>query len=132
MNERSRQKLSAVNAVLREKTAIIISTLELEFNCDVEVTAGFRTIEEQNKLYAQGRTTTGKIVTNAKGGQSFHNHGLAVDLCKFKNGQPVWDDEKFWRRLGELAKINGLVSGYFWKFQDKPHLQIGSALPKGK
>jgi peptidoglycan L-alanyl-D-glutamate endopeptidase CwlK len=49
-----------------------------------------RTIAEQNELYAQGRTKAGKIVTNAKGGQSYHNYGLAFDIVllvdKDKNG----------------------------------------------
>ena len=40
-------------------------------------TQTLRTIKEQDDLYAQGRTKKGKIVTNAKGGQSIHNFGLA-------------------------------------------------------
>ena len=40
-------------------------------------TQTLRTIKEQDDLYAQGRTKKGKIVTNAKGGQSIHNYGLA-------------------------------------------------------
>lgn len=37
------------------------------------LTCVHRSNEEQNTLYAQGRTTKGKIVTNAKAGQSKHN-----------------------------------------------------------
>src|SRR5574343_1544593 len=37
------------------------------------LTCVYRSNEEQDALYAQGRTTKGKIVTNAKAGQSKHN-----------------------------------------------------------
>ncbi|MBH8600228.1 M15 family metallopeptidase, partial [Thermoactinomyces sp. CICC 23799] len=43
---------------------------------DILITDGLRTFAEQNELYAQGRTKPGKIVTNAKAGQSYHNFGL--------------------------------------------------------
>jgi peptidoglycan L-alanyl-D-glutamate endopeptidase CwlK len=39
-----------------------------------------RTFAEQDGLYAQGRSKPGAIVTNAKGGQSYHNYGLAIDI----------------------------------------------------
>ena len=39
-----------------------------------------RTFKEQDDLYSQGRTRPGKIVTNAKGGDSYHNYGLAIDI----------------------------------------------------
>jgi len=39
----------------------------------IAITEAYRSIERQNQLYAQGRTTPGKIVTNAKGGQSYPN-----------------------------------------------------------
>ncbi len=43
------------------------------------VAQGYRSIAEQNRLYAQGRTLPGPIVTNARGGQSNHNRGIAVE-----------------------------------------------------
>ena len=48
---------------------------KLTGNATMRLTQGLRTIEYQNSLYAQGRTTKGAIVTNAKGGQSNHNYG---------------------------------------------------------
>lgn len=129
MNNTSAKRLLSVNPKLAEKVREIITVLEIRFCCSVEVVQGFRSIAEQNELYAQGRTKTGRIVTYAKGGQSFHNYGLAVDLCKFVNGKPDWNDEKFWKALSELAKNRGLVSGFFWRKQDKPHVQLGNILP---
>lgn len=44
-----------------------------------------RTFQEQDKLYAQGRSKKGRIVTGAKGGQSYHNYGLAIDIVLLKD-----------------------------------------------
>ena len=43
----------------------------------IRIVQAYRTFAEQNELYAQGRTKPGPIVTNAKGGLSNHNYGLA-------------------------------------------------------
>ena len=55
------------------------------------VVQGRRTIAEQNSLYAQGRTAPGNIVTNAQGGSSAHNFGLAVDMVPIKDNTLWWD-----------------------------------------
>ncbi len=43
-------------------------------------TMGYRSFSEQTQLWKQGRLTPGNIVTQAKGGQSQHNWGLAIDF----------------------------------------------------
>jgi peptidoglycan L-alanyl-D-glutamate endopeptidase CwlK len=90
-----------------------------------------RTIEEQNKLYAQGRTTKGQIVTNAKGGQSFHNFGLAIDFCLIVDGKATWERGTDFDRdrqpdFMEVVKIfekYGWEWGGRWHFKDYPHFQ---------
>jgi peptidoglycan L-alanyl-D-glutamate endopeptidase CwlK len=97
-----------------------------------------RTFAEQNILYAQGRTSPGKVVTNAKGGQSFHNYGLAVDIVllvdKDKNGSyesASWEttvdfdgDGKFdWQEVVAIFKRYGWAWGGDWKFSDMPHFE---------
>ena len=59
----------------------------------IRITQGLRTIQEQNDLYALGRTKPGKIVTNAKGGYSWHNFGLAFDFTIIKDNKAFWDTE---------------------------------------
>ncbi len=87
------------------------------------ITDGFRSIDEQNKLYAQGRTTSGPIVTNARGGESSHNYGLAVDCAFQKGGRLSYADTLYWR-VYPLAKKLGFVLGAEWKdFPDKPHFE---------
>ena len=50
----------------------------------IKVIGGLRTYEEQNELFAQGRTKPGRIVTNARGGFSNHNFGIAFDVGVFE------------------------------------------------
>lgn len=96
---------------------------------DVILTSTYRDKESQDALYAQGRTTPGKKVTNAKGGQSMHNWRVAFDVVPVINGKAVWNDDNLWNRVGEIGESVGLEWGGRWsKFIDKPHLQITQGL----
>ena len=94
----------------------------------------YRDHEYQNHLYAQGRTRPGKIVTNAKGGQSFHNWRVAYDMAPMRNGQIVWgtssaEDKALWNKVGELGELVGMEWGGRWKrFVDMPHFQYTQGL----
>lgn len=104
-----------------------------------------RTIEEQNELYAQGRTrlydSSGKRlgkVTQAKGGESIHNYHLAFDIVLLldKDGDGnfesvSWDMVDFdkdgksdWMEVVEYFKSVGFTWGGDWKFKDKPHFEM--------
>ncbi len=90
----------------------------------VLVTETVRDQEYQAKLYAQGRTKPGKIVTNAKR-PSFHwnKAALAFDICKNVKGHE-YDDNEFFERCGVIGKKVGFSWGGDWKsFVDKPHFQ---------
>lgn len=89
----------------------------------VRITQGYRSIAEQNKLYAQGRTTPGAIVTNAKGGESYHNYGVAVDFVFRKEGYDV--PESYWKTLATVGKKYGFLWGGDWpRFKDRPHFEM--------
>lgn len=93
---------------------------------NVQITQGFRSKEYQNELYAQGRTKPGSVVTNAKGGYSEHNYGLAFDFVLIKNnGRADWDSRnKMWAIAGAIGESLGLSWGGRWtKFIDLPHFQ---------
>lgn len=99
----------------------------------VLITQGLRTWEEQDALYAIGRTNPpdGKIVTKAKGGQSFHNFGLAFDIVILDSvGKADWDtNHPGWARAAELGKSVGLEWGGDWtSFKDLPHFQLTGGL----
>ncbi|NTW22966.1 M15 family metallopeptidase [Candidatus Falkowbacteria bacterium] len=90
----------------------------------VVITQTLRTVEEQNRLYACGRTTPGKVVTQVRGGFSFHNYGVAFDFCPVKAGKADWNDLKSFDRIGAIGKSVGLEWGGSWKwFKDRPHFQ---------
>jgi peptidoglycan L-alanyl-D-glutamate endopeptidase CwlK len=80
--------------------------------------------ESQNSLYALGRTLPGKIVTNAVGGDSFHQYRVAFDFVPLVNGQPAWGDFNLYRECAEIGKACGLEwGGDFKSIKDMPHMQ---------
>lgn len=88
----------------------------------VKRTCGYRSITEQNRLYAKGRTTAGPKVTNARGGYSWHNYGLAADYAFVVGGQLTWAGP--WKQFGKIARQCGLEwGGDFKSFLDRPHVQ---------
>jgi peptidoglycan LD-endopeptidase CwlK len=90
----------------------------------IKAISGLRTYDEQNDLYAQGRTKPGKIVTNARGGYSNHNFGIAFDIGVFE-GSRYLDDSPKYKPVGLLGMDLGLEWGGNWKtIQDEPHFQL--------
>jgi len=96
---------------------------------DVLITSTYRDNESQNAIYAQGRTTPGKKVTNAKGGQSFHNYRIAFDFCPIVGGKAQWNDTATFNRCGEIAESLGLEWAGHWKtFKELAHCQYTGGL----
>jgi peptidoglycan L-alanyl-D-glutamate endopeptidase CwlK len=104
----------------------------------IRITFTYRSNETQAALYAQGRTKPGKIVTNAKAGQSFHNYRLAYDGVPEKLlVLPNWGDNKrdqhvadaAWALYAQLGKAQGLEWGGDWRtIKDRPHMQFTGGL----
>lgn len=94
----------------------------------MKVTDGFRTVEEQQALYAKGRTAPGKIVTWADGvtKKSNHQSGKAADLTFLHDGKPCWCEKHPWLLYGEAAKALGLKWGGDWPTPktDRPHIEL--------
>jgi peptidoglycan L-alanyl-D-glutamate endopeptidase CwlK len=108
------------------------------------ITDGLRTFAEQDALFAKGRRGVAgeKKVTNAKGGQSNHNYGIAVDLYpvlpdsagqeKVFTSVPPNASVEFARAfnetqhaIGEEAEHLGLFWGArFMGIEDTPHIQL--------
>jgi peptidoglycan L-alanyl-D-glutamate endopeptidase CwlK len=90
----------------------------------IKIISGLRTYQEQDALYAQGRTTPGDKVTNAKGGQSNHNFGIAFDIGVFEGNKYLSDLPKY-KTVGILGVDLGLEWGGNWKtITDQPHFQL--------
>lgn len=104
----------------------------------LRVTFTLRAIATQDALYAQGRTKPGKIVTNARGGYSFHNYGLALDVVPEELlALPNWGDnphdqkraDALWAKLGAIGKALGFRwGGDFKSIKDRPHFEWSGAL----
>lgn len=122
--EKADVKLKGVHPVVAAKARQLIEQAYKE-GINVIITQGLRTIEEQNELYAQGRTKLGKIVTNAKGGDSYHNYGLAIDFALMNpDGSISWNVDEKWKRVAQIGKSLGFEWGGDWKdFKDYPHFQ---------
>ncbi|MDR3599559.1 MAG: peptidoglycan-binding protein [Desulfosporosinus sp.] len=90
---------------------------------DVRITTAFRSWDESDRLYALGRTVPGSIVSNARGGDSYHNWGLAFDAGPFENNKISTDPTKF-NLMGRLGEQVGLEwGGTFKSIIDLPHFQ---------
>lgn len=103
---------------------------------NVLITETLRTQEEQEALYAQGRTKSGNIVTNCRGYQSPHCWGVAFDFCRNVKGKEYDNSDKFFDRVGEIAKtiFDNTEYDLFWggdfkTFVDKPHIEMKKYLP---
>lgn len=96
---------------------------------DILITSTYRDCDTQDALYAQGRTKPGKIVTNAKGGYSFHNFAVAFDFVPMVSGKPAWNDTALFKKCGEIAESVGLEwAGRWKKFPEMAHCQYTGGL----
>lgn len=92
---------------------------------DVRITQGLRTFSEQDNLFKKGRSAPGPKVTNAKGGESIHNYGLAFDFVLMIDGKVSWEVDQNWKKVAQAFKDQGFTWGGEWKsIKDYPHLEI--------
>jgi len=131
-DEISLQRVEKLHPLIRES---VLAALEKCWSSGlrVRITQGLRTIAEQNSLYSIGRTSPGRVVTNAKGGHSYHNYGLAVDFClirydksaSFSETEDVnRDGRNDWPQVVEIFKAEGFEwGGDFKSIRDTPHFQ---------
>lgn len=135
MDKPTQDRIAKLHPSVRSEITKIINdcNLKLTGRSQVRISQGLRTFDEQDALYAQGRTKPGKIVTNAKGGQSIHNFAMAVDIVLIIDGKTAswdtakdWDNDKKsdWMECVEVFKANGWNWGGSWKnFKDFPHFE---------
>ena len=117
------KKLNSLHKDVRNIFKSFIFMADLRFGITLKVTDGYRTYAEQDALYAKGRTAEGAIVTNAKGGKSNHNFGLAIDVVPMDDGKINYNT-KLYPIIGLIGESRGLEWGGRWKKPvDKPHFQ---------
>ena len=121
----SSRSLFVLHPIFRPKADEFIKAA-VKAGLDVLVYCTVRTMQEQADLYAQGRTKPGRIVTNAKPGESAHNFGLAFDGAPLIGGKIDWDTENpVWQLYGKVAVDTGLEWAGNWEhFKEYPHIQL--------
>lgn len=123
-------KIDTLHPLIREEVRKLVNhvnTMVLTDDVKMLVTCGLRTFEEQFHLYAKRPK-----VTNAKGGQSIHNYGLAFDFCLVQHGKTIWDVAKDfdgdkqpdWMEVVAVFKAAGYTwGGDFRSITDRPHFE---------
>lgn len=141
----SEQRVALLHPAIRDEVASLIIKAEaaIDQTICIRVVQGVRTIEEQNAFYNQpwdglDNDGDGKIdeadecVTKAKGGSSFHNYALALDICMlFKNNKGVYifNEATSWLTGPNFRKIRDIFvnAGYKWggtfSNTDNPHFE---------
>lgn len=125
---RDRERLAGVHPKLIDSLDAIFGELRAADH-PMFVVQGVRTAAQQQALYAQGRTTPGKIVTYKDGVIHKSNHqphadglGHAVD-CAFSGPMPFAETHP-WERYGKLVEAHGLKWGGRWGMKDLPHVEL--------
>lgn len=123
------RSLSDLHPVVQQKAEQFLTTCEAQ-GIDVLIYCTYRSPEEQNGLYAQGRTKPGSIVTNARGGESWHNHRCAFDFVPLVAGKPAWNDKVLYLKAGVIAESVGLEWAGRWtgKLRETAHCQFTNGL----
>jgi peptidoglycan L-alanyl-D-glutamate endopeptidase CwlK len=139
-DQRTLQRIQLLHPKVRTEAEQIYSIIskELTGKSGCRFTHTLRTFAEQDQLYAIGRTKPGRIVTNAKGGYSFHNYGLAIDIVLMKDNnndgigdEAIWDTKididgdgkRDWIEVVNVFKQYGWTWGGDWRFSDPPHFE---------
>ncbi|MFD9626963.1 peptidoglycan-binding protein [Peribacillus muralis] len=139
--DRSVKKMGGgINSVVKASALEMIKRAYKE-GIYVQISSGYRSMEEQAALYGQGRlySYNGKIyskitkpkVTQAKPGQSIHNYGYAIDyfLVSDDGKTALWTVNEKWRRVAAIGKELGFKWGGDWTgFKDYPHLEMTGGL----
>lgn len=149
MDKATEDRIKLLHPKVRDEVMSLVNIANsmLSKHSEIRIVQGLRTVEEQNALYAQGRTRPGKKVTNARGGYSWHNYGLAIDFCLLINDKEIswdvkrdWDGDRIadWMEVVSVFRKAGWEWGGTWKFKDNPHfekkfnLTISEALKRHK
>jgi LAS superfamily LD-carboxypeptidase LdcB len=109
-------RIGTLDSRLKAAAAAFINDAQKELGLKLRITSGFRDLKEQDGLFAQGG------VTKARGGQSYHNFGLAIDICIITEAGQA--DFNVTRAIANVGKKHG----WDWGFDvvgawDKPHFQ---------
>jgi len=128
MDKITEQRIEKLHPSVRKEVTNIINecNAQLKGRSQVRIAQGLRTFAEQDALFNKKPK-----VTNAKGGQSVHNYGFAVDIVLIIDGKTAswdthkdWDGDKIsdWDECVKVFAAHGWSWGGNWaSFKDMPH-----------
>ena len=118
-----------LDPVVQIKAEAFLTACDRE-HLDILIYCTYRSGAEQDELYAQGRTKPGKIVTNARAGESYHNWRCAFDFVPLVAGKPAWNDKALYLKAGVIAESVGLEWSGRWqgKLRETAHCQYTAGL----
>ncbi|MFK5981463.1 MAG: M15 family metallopeptidase [Flavobacteriaceae bacterium] len=143
-DKKTEERIKTIHPVLLDELHCIYNDICEQVNSkyvQVRFSTVFRPDEEQDRLYAKGRTKPGRKVTWVKAGGSYHNYGLAVDIVllidKDKNGtfeSASWNTKYDGNNDGiaDWLEVVGIFNAYGWRWglfnkkgkrYDLPHFQ---------
>lgn len=125
-NQMTEKNIATLDSRVRAAATRFIQRVNDELCIKLKVTAALRTIAEQDALYAQGRTRPGPIVTNARGGQSKHNSGAAIDAYIVLEDGSIDIGGELPPEVVKIGKEEGFEWGGDWKgkLKDGPHFEM--------
>ena len=128
LSQNTKNHINKLHPDIRDSTKNMMVNL-YNSGVNVEIVSSLRPFAEQDKLYSIGRDgekDNRKIVTYAKGGESFHNYGLAFDVEVYNNKhRKNWDvNSTDWQKVIAEGQAQGFEAGATWeKFKDYPHFE---------
>ena len=131
MDRRTTANIATLHPKVRDPATKFINQVRTELGIRLVVTDAYRTYEQQDALYAKGRTAPGKVVTHARAGFSNHNFGTAIDVFPvLADGRIDPDNDKenipILKRIARIGIENGFEWGGNWPpdKRDYPHFQM--------
>lgn len=128
MDQATKNRIALLHPSIRKEVEQIVNEINanLSGRSQVRISEGLRTFAEQDALFAKKPK-----VTNAKGGQSVHNYGFAVDIVLIIDGKTAsWDTHKDWDgdKINDWDECVKVFAKYGWSwggnwtsFKDMPH-----------
>ena len=131
------KRIETLHPIIRNIVAQAVNECEKKrFKVRLTSDGCLRSWDLQDQLYGHSRTREQLIAkgvnpdyaqpsetwkTNATGGESWHNFGLAIDICMIVGGKAIFTPDKI---VVDIFKSYGFEWGGDWKSADNPHFQI--------
>jgi hypothetical protein len=113
----SNARIRQLDPRIQQPAINFINKADSDLGVKLLVTDGYRSIEEQNKIYNSG------VRPAAPGGLSYHNYGRAVDVAVVENGKVTYVNP-ISEEVAKIGEAEGFMWGGRWNTPDYPHFEM--------